>query len=283
MLIDFKIDRDAIKQSVWQALEEDLGTGDVSAQLIPLNEVSKAKIIAREPGVLAGQPWVEVLCELMERAFTFEWFCQDGESFEANQTLCYLAGNSRALLTAERTILNYLQTLSGTASETRCWVDLLATVSTKTQLLDTRKTLPGLRLAQKYAVRCGGGMNHRFGLYDAYLIKENHILACGSIKEAVFAARAQHPELKLEVEVENFSELEQAIEAKVDVVMLDNFSLEAIEKAVKLTASRVKLEVSGNVSYERLPSLAATGVDFISTGALTKHVRAIDLSLRFFF
>ena len=207
-----------------------------------------------------------------------DWYAQDGELLKANQPIVRVSGNARHILTGERTALNFLQTLSGTATiVAKCVKEL---EGTNTQLLDTRKTLPGMRLAQKYAVTCGGGKNHRIGLFDAYLIKENHILACGSIKAAVLKAREHHPDLPVEVEVENIQELHQAIEAKADVVMLDNFDLHMIKQAVIVNKAQCKLEVSGNITIDRLKTLSALGVDFISSGALTKHVQAIDLSLR---
>jgi nicotinate-nucleotide pyrophosphorylase (carboxylating) len=271
-----------IQESVRTALSEDLNgahpdEGDITANLIPKHHTIQAKIITREDCVLAGRAWVEETFRQINPDIKLEWQAKDGESLKANQTIVTLAGNARQILTAERTALNFLQTLSGTATLVAQCVKELA--GTKTQLLDTRKTLPGLRLAQKYAVTCGGGKNHRIGLFDAYLIKENHIAACGSIANAVTQARATHPELPVEVEVESLHELQQAMDANADIVMLDNFSTEMLEQAVALNQGHCQLEVSGNITQSRLKALSTLGVDYISSGALTKHVQAIDLSL----
>lgn len=258
------------------ALEEDIGSGDVTANLVPANEHAQAHIITREAGVLCGQMYAEAV--FRQFGVAVEWRVQDGDALIPNQIICLLEGPARGLLTAERTALNFLQMLSGTATVTRQYVEKIQ--HTKCQLLDTRKTIPGFRHAQKYAVRCGGGHNHRMGLFDAFLIKENHIAACGSIQAAVHAARRLHSDLPLEVEVENQAELEEALAVGCELIMLDNYSLEDIHKAVKFVAGRAKLEVSGNVNVETIASLAETGVDFISVGALTKHIRALDLSMR---
>lgn len=275
----------SIQQQVAMALEEDLSTIDASlditAQLIAADSHSKATIITREDMVMCGQAWVTEVFKQLDTNVTINWHVNDGDSVAANQTLCTLSGASRSLLTGERVALNFLQTLSATATLTQRYSALLD--GSKTRLLDTRKTLPGLRLAQKYAVRCGGGQNHRIGLYDAYLIKENHISACGGIAAAVARARELNPNKWVEVEVENLTEFDQALTAGADIIMLDNFSLADIEKAVQLnqTASQqAQLEVSGNITDQRLSELKQTGVDFISSGALTKHVTAIDLSMR---
>ena len=275
--------QDHIKQTVSFALFEDLGgksieTGDITANLIPSTQMIKAEVITREPCVLAGAQWVNETFLQVDPNIKVTWFAKDGEQLKPNQAIFQVSGAARAILTAERTALNFLQTLSATATQVATCVAELA--GSKTKLLDTRKTLPGLRLAQKYAVTCGGGFNHRIGLYDAFLIKENHIMACGSIKQAVTQAKLQHAELPVEVEVENLDELTQAIDAGADIVMLDNFSIELIKQAVNFNQGRSKLEVSGNVTKERLRALSATGVDYISSGALTKNVAAIDLSLR---
>jgi nicotinate-nucleotide pyrophosphorylase (carboxylating) len=272
-----------IKQTVQFALFEDLGgkpveTGDITANLIPQDQMIQAEVITREPCVLAGAEWVNETFRQLDPNIKITWLVKDGEHLQANQAIFQVSGAARAILTGERTALNFLQTLSATATHVAACVAEL--VGTQTQLLDTRKTLPGMRLAQKYAVTCGGGKNHRIGLYDAFLIKENHIMACGSIAQAIEQARSQHSELAVEVEVENLAELTQAIEAGADIVMLDNFSIALIEQAVILNQGRSKLEVSGNVTRERLKALSATGVDYISSGALTKNVNAIDLSLR---
>lgn len=267
-----------IDQDVHAALTEDLGPGDATASLVPYETRATARLRCRETAVIAGAAWFDACFRRLDPDVEIDWAVQDGGQVEADSLICTLRGDARALLTAERSALNFLQLMSGTATRTADYASLVA--GTKTRLLDTRKTMPGLRIAQKYAVACGGGVNHRFGLYDAILIKENHILAAGGIAAAVKKARQQHPALPLEVEVENLDELEQAIAAGVDRIMLDNFELEQIRAAVAQTAGRVPLEVSGNAEREHLQAIAETGVDFISIGALTKHVRAIDFSLR---
>jgi nicotinate-nucleotide pyrophosphorylase (carboxylating) len=268
-----------IKQMVKNALEEDIGPGDITAQLIPESNMAEARVITREPMVLCGQAWVNEVFVQIDRQVEIKWHYQDGQAVKAGEALFELKGKSRSLLTAERTALNFLQMLSGTATMVHRYVEKIQHSHTK--LLDTRKTIPGYRLAQKYAVCCGGGHNHRIGLYDAFLIKENHIAAYGSISGVVKAAKAIAKTKQLEVEVENLSQLEQAIEAKADIVMLDNFDLAAMKQAVALNKNRVKLEVSGNISLDNIAKVAETGVDFISVGSLTKHVQAIDLSMRF--
>ena len=270
-----------IHKQVTLALQEDIATGDINAQLIQSNQTDTATIICREPMVMAGRAWVETVFAILDPTMQLDWQAKDGDKLAANQVLVTLTGNTRALLTGERTALNFLQTLSSTATVVAEHVAVIADLPT--QLLDTRKTIPLLRHAQKYAMLCGGGNNHRIGLYDAFLIKENHIMACGSIAQAVSQARniAQKP---VEVEVENFAELQQAIDAKADIIMLDNFTLEDTKKAVAQVASLgkpCKLEASGDVTLATLRDVALTGVDFVSMGALTKHVRAIDLSMRF--
>ena len=268
-----------VQRDVERALAEDLGQGDVTADLLPASARASARVITREDAVIAGCAWFEGCFRKLDPAVAIDWNnCADGVHVAANDLLCTLHGNARALLSAERCALNFLQTLSGTATITAQYVD--AVRGTRAVILDTRKTIPGLRTAQKHAVRCGGGSNHRIGLYDAILIKENHIAAAGSITRAVRAARAQHPQLLLEVEVENLDELRQALSAGVDRVMLDEFPLDDIYRAVAEVAGRVQLEVSGGVGLDGVRALAETGVDFISIGALTKHVRAIDLSMR---
>ena len=272
-----------IKQGVSHALAEDLGylplqQGDITASLIPNEQAAIATVITREDCVICGTAWVdEVFAQLSEQV-VIQWHVADGDRVKANSLLCEISGPARILLTGERTALNFLQTLSGTATTTSQYVALLG--GSKTRLLDTRKTLPGLRLAQKYAVSCGGGKNHRMGLYDAFLIKENHIAAAGSIANAVNTARLNFPGKPVEVEVEDLTELEQALAANADIIMLDNFHIADIVKAVSINKGKAKLEVSGNITAEALKSLSTTGVDYISSGALTKNLRAIDLSMR---
>lgn len=279
-----------IRRAVRAALLEDLGdaltpldqpdaSADITAQLIPADRLASARVITREAGVFCGQPWVDEVFVQLGGEVRVEWLVQDGEVLFPNQELFRLHGPARVLLTGERNALNFVQTLSGVASLTARYVAELA--DTDCRLLDTRKTLPGLRSAQKYAVTCGGGKNHRIGLFDAYLIKENHILACGGISEAINEARRLNPGKPVEVEVESLVELEQALAASADIVMLDNFDIPMMREAVALNQGRAKLEVSGNVTLDTLADYAATGVDFISVGALTKHVRALDLSMRF--
>ena len=268
-----------ITRAVRDALNEDIGSGDITAQLVAADTQYVAKVITREPAIICGVDWVNETFAQLDNAVTINWSVSDGDRVEAEQTLFTLSGSARSILTGERTALNFLQLLSGTATLCDRYAQLTAHTSTK--LLDTRKTIPGLRTAQKYAVTCGGCFNHRVGLYDAYLIKENHIAACGSINAAITTAKTNHPDKPVEVEVENLDELQQALAAQADIVMLDNFSIEDLEQAVAITQGRAKLEASGNVSEATLAALAATGVDYISIGALTKHVTAIDLSMRF--
>jgi nicotinate-nucleotide pyrophosphorylase (carboxylating) len=272
-----------IKQGVSHALAEDLGylplqQGDITASLIPIAQQAIATVITREDCVICGTAWLdEVFAQLSEQV-VIQWHVADGDRVKANSVLCEISGPARILLTGERTALNFLQTLSGTATTTAQYVALLG--GSKTRLLDTRKTLPGLRLAQKYAVGCGGGKNHRMGLYDAFLIKENHIAAAGSIANAVNTARVNFPGKPVEVEVEDLTELEQALAANADIIMLDNFHIADIVKAVSINKGKAKLEVSGNITADALKALSTTGVDYISSGALTKNVQAIDLSMR---
>jgi len=272
-----------IARTVRAALEEDVGSGDLTAQLIPAERVSKATVITREDATLCGQAWFDEVFRQVDPQVSVTWQAADGQRIRANQLLCELSGPSRALLTGERTALNFLQALSGTATETSRYAEALQ--GTQCRVLDTRKTIPGLRLAQKYAVRCGGGTNHRIGLFDAILIKENHIAAAGSISAAVAEARKLSGKVMLEVEVENLDELQQALDARVDRILLDNFSHQDMKSAVRITRAHrnagIQLEASGNMSLETLRVVAETGVDFISVGGLTKHVRAVDLSMRF--
>lgn len=270
--------REQILSDIERAFAEDVGTGDATAELLPAEAMARATLTCREPAVLAGRPWFDACFRARDPGVMIEWFFDDGDAIPAGAVLCRISGSARALVTAERSALNFLQLLSGTATTTAAYAAALA--GTGTRLLDTRKTIPGLRLAQKYAVRCGGGVNHRIGLYDGVLVKENHIIAAGGIGAAVAAARHLHPGLPLEVEVESLDELDQALSAGVDRVMLDNFDLPAMREAARIAGGRVPLEVSGNVELATIREIAATGVDFVSVGALTKHVRAIDLSLR---
>lgn len=267
-----------IKETVRTAISEDVGSGDITAALCP-NEPARAHVICRENAILCGQDWVNETFQQIDSNINIKWNYEDGQKINPKQEVCIIGGNARSILTAERTALNFLQTLSATATITHTYVAALKNASTR--ILDTRKTIPGLRQAQKYAVRCGGGKNHRIGLYDAFLIKENHIAACGSIKQAIQEARKQHATLTLEVEVENLAQLQQAIEHEADIALLDNFSIEQIKQAVALNDKKIKLEVSGNIELDRLTSFAMTGIDYISIGALTKHVRAIDYSMLF--
>jgi nicotinate-nucleotide pyrophosphorylase (carboxylating) len=271
-----------IDDVVARALAEDVGAGDLTARLIPPGTRATARVVTRETAVLCGCAWLDTVFHKVDSAVSVLWDHADGDTVTAGAILCTIDGPARALLTGERTALNFLQTLSGTATATRTLADRIA--GSGCRILDTRKTLPGLRLAQKYAVRCGGGTNHRIGLYDGILIKENHIAAAGSLPAAVAAARRLAAGVMIEVEVENLHELAAALATDVDRIMLDEFSLEDIHTAVRLTRARgdrrIELEASGNVTLESLPAIAATGVDFVSVGAITKHVRAIDLSMR---
>ena len=273
-----------IPQIIAAALREDLGgevdaNNDITAQLLPEDQQSHAVVITREAGVFCGKRWVEEVFIQLGGDVKVIWHVQDGDSLVPNQPLFELKGPSRILLTGLRTALNFVQTLSGVASLVRSYVDLLE--GTQTQLLDTRKTVPGLRTALKYAVLCGGGNNHRLGLSDAFLIKENHIIASGSVRKAVEKAFWLHPDVPVEVEVESLEELDDALKAGADIVMLDNFTVDDMREAVKRTNGQARLEVSGNVTKETLRTFAETGVDFISVGALTKHIQALDLSMRF--
>jgi nicotinate-nucleotide pyrophosphorylase (carboxylating) len=266
----------SINESVTQALKEDIGSGDITAELIPENQQAKAKVITREAGVLCGQAWVNEVYKQLDPQVIITWLAKDGDTLTPNQTLFELQGSARSLLTGERTALNFLQTLSATASSAARFKALIGDSSLK--ILDTRKTIPGLRLAQKYAVTCGGCHNHRIGLYDAFLIKENHIAACGSIEKAVSQAKQNHPNISVEVEVENLDEFQQAQHAGADIIMLDNFTLADIELAVSQKNAQCKIEVSGGLDEQSIPAIAKAGADFISIGALTKHCQALDLS-----
>lgn len=267
-----------IAKLVTQALSEDVANGDITAELIGADVQASGRIVTREDGILCGTTFALEAFQQIDPSCHVEWAAQDGDSIAADSLVCTLSGPARALLTGERTALNFLQLLSGTATTAGQYAARVA--HTKVKLLDTRKTVPGLRRAQKYAVTCGGCYNHRIGLFDAFLIKENHISAAGGIAEAVAAARNVAPDKPVEIEVETEAELEQALTAGADRIMLDNFTLAALRDAVSLTAGRAELEASGNVTDETLVAIAETGVDFISIGALTKHVSALDLSMR---
>ena len=266
-----------IAKLVTFCLQEDVGTGDITAELIPTDKTISAKLISRDNGVFCGRPWADEVFQQVDNSITANWHIEEGAELSPNQTLVQISGSPRSILTAERTVLNFLQTLSAVSTISQHYASLVRHTSAK--LLDTRKTLPGLRSAQKYAVRVGGCFNHRLGLFDAFLIKENHIAACGGIEAAVSKAKALYPNKPVEIEVQNLNELELAISAEADTVMLDNFECSNILKAVKLNGGRVKLEASGGIEADMLVSIAETGVDYISLGALTKNCQAIDLSL----
>ncbi len=272
-------EQSALLRNVADAIAEDIDTGDINAALIPSTQMGKAKIIARQDFVLAGRAWADAAFLHFAPEAQLHWFADDGDRLAANAALVEITAPARALLSAERSALNFLQTLSGTATTTARYVALIA--HTKTRLLDTRKTLPGLRDAQKYAVRCGGGSNHRIGLFDAYLLKENHINAAGSITAAVRAARTLHPEKFLQVEVETRAQLVECLQLNVTRVLLDNFSPAQTAELVRFVAGRMQLEASGGIDDQSLVAYAEAGVDFISIGSLTKHLRAVDLSMRF--
>lgn len=279
MSISQQLLEQSIQLNIQQALQEDIGDGDITALLTPEDEQATATIISREDMILAGQPWVNALIAAFDSSVQITWLKNDGDLVRANETIFKLAGSARSLLTVERPALNFVQTLSAVASKTAEYVKQLDGLNTK--LLDTRKTLPGLRIAQKYAVAVGGGQNHRLGLFDAFLIKENHIMAAGGIAQAIAKAHQIAPAKPVEVEVETWAELDQALEAQADIVMLDNFSQQQMIDAVKYVAGRCKLEASGNITIANLREVASTGVDYISMGVLTKDVKAVDLSMRF--
>lgn len=267
-----------IPDAVRYALTEDIGSGDITAQLIPAEQTAKARIISRQDAVICGVDWVNEVFRQVDPNLKLDWQVNDGDSVVRDQVLFWASGSARNLLTAERAALNFLQTLSGTATVSQFYANKVA--GTEVKLLDTRKTLPGLRFAQKYAVTCGGCYNHRIGLFDAFLIKENHIMACGGIEAAISTAKNNEPGKPVEVEVETMDELQQALSAGADIIMLDNFSLDAMRESVKITRGVAKLEASGGITDETLRPIAETGVDYISIGALTKHCQAVDLSMR---
>ena len=273
-----------ITRAVADTLREDLGgtldaSADITASLIPAVTQNVATIITREHGVFCGQMWADEVFKQLGDEVTIDWHVQDGDKVEPNQVLCTLTGPARILLTGERNAMNFIQTLSGCATLTAVYAEKIA--HTECRLLDTRKTIPGLRSALKYAVACGGGFNHRIGVFDAYLIKENHIIACGGIKKAIETAKQLNPGKPVEVETESLEELQQAIDAGADIIMLDNFTTDMMRQAVDINAGRAALENSGNVTLETIAEFAETGVDYISVGALTKHLKAMDLSMRF--
>ncbi|WP_286786169.1 MULTISPECIES: carboxylating nicotinate-nucleotide diphosphorylase [Pseudomonas] len=267
-----------IEANARRALSEDIGNGDITAQLIPAERMAHATIITREDAVIAGSAWVDAVFRLVDPRVAVHWQVSDGERVQPNQALFHLEGPARALLSGERSALNFLQALSAVATRCRAYADMVA--GTQVKLLDTRKTLPGLRLAQKYAVTCGGCHNHRIGLYDAFLIKENHIAACGGIAAAISAAHKIAPGKPVEIEVENLEELKEALDAGADIVMLDELSLDDMRTAVRLTDGKAKLEASGGINDTTLRAIAETGVDYISLGTLTKDIKAVDLSMR---
>ncbi len=279
-----KVDSQLIARQVAAALAEDLGAGDVTAALVPPQQQVRAQIVAREPAVLCGTDWVAETFRQLDPAIRLEWLAADGDKVRADQPLLRLSGKARPILTGERTALNFLQTLSATATAARRYVEAVA--GTGCRILDTRKTIPGLRLAQKYATRCGGARNHRLGLYDMVLVKENHIVAAGSIGIAIQNARQNSPGIPVEVEVENLEEFDQALAAGADIIMLDELSLDDMRTAVarnRAQGSKAKLEASGSVTLATVRDIALTGVDYISIGGITKHIQAVDLSMRFDF
>lgn len=280
MSITNPIPTEFIQSQVKLALLEDIGQQDLTADLIPVDTQANARLICRENGVLCGSDWFNAVFQQLDPAIQILWLKHDGEQLNADDVICEISGAARHILTAERTALNFLQTLSATASLTKLYADELSGLPVA--LLDTRKTLPGFRMAQKYAVRCGGGVNHRFGLFDAILIKENHIQAAGSIEAAILQARTLHPNISVEIEVENLDELKQTLKTQADIILLDNFSLEDLKQAVDLNQGQAKLESSGGITLNNIRQIAETGVDRISVGALTKDIKAVDLSLRFY-
>lgn len=268
-----------IKERVSIAISEDLGEGDITASLIPEETLAKASVICRENATIAGQAWFTEVFQQIDPSVKIQWLANDSDTVTKNTCICDIEGKAKSLLTAERSALNFLQTLSATATQTRRYVDAIS--HTRTKILDTRKTIPGLRDAQKYAVLCGGGKNHRKGLYDGILIKENHIMAAGSIQNAVTQARALKTNIAIEVEVEDLDELNQALSAGADIVLLDNMDVPILTEAVAINKGKAKLEASGGITLQSIAAIAETGVDFISIGDLTKNIQAIDLSMRF--
>jgi len=274
-----QVPQSVIEENVFNALKEDVGEGDITAELIPRDNISLATVISRETCVFCGLDWFEETYRQIDEEILIDWCVDDGEQIEADQIICTISGSSQHIVTGERAALNFVQTLSATATLSAQYASKVA--DTETKILDTRKTIPGLRLAQKYAVSCGGCENHRLGLFDAFLIKENHINACNGITNAVNEARFHNPDLKVEVEVENMDELQQAINAGADRVLLDNFDIDSLQQAVQTCKGKIITEASGNITLDTIHHVAETGVDYISTGALTKDIKAIDLSMRF--
>jgi len=274
-----QVPQSIIEENVFNALKEDIAEGDITAELIPNDNISLATVISRDNCVFCGLDWFEETYRQIDEEILIDWCVDDGEEIAAGQIICTISGSSRNIVTGERVALNFVQTLSATATLSARYAEKVA--DTETKVLDTRKTIPGLRMAQKYAVSCGGCENHRLGLFDAFLIKENHIYACDGIKNAINEARFCNPELKVEVEVENMDELQQAIEAGADRVLLDNFDIETLREAVKVCKGNIISEASGNITIDNINDVAKTGVDYISTGALTKDIKAVDLSMRF--
>ena len=270
---------DEVRRNVRAAIVEDVGSGDINAALISTDQLATAHLITRTAGVFCGQPWADETCQQIDTSITIEWLVHDGQSVTPGDALLVAHGPARSLLTCERIMLNFIQLLSGTATAARQYVEAISETSAK--ILDTRKTVPGLRIAQKYAVAVAGAKNHRLGLFDAYLIKENHIAAAGGITESVDVARRQNPHIKIEVEVETISQLVEAIEAAVDMALLDNFSMEKLHEAVTLSDGNIQLEASGGITLENVVSIAQTGVNYISVGEITKNIEPMDLSLRF--
>jgi len=268
-----------VRRNVQAAIVEDVGSGDINAALIPTEQMATAHLITRTAGVFCGQSWAEETCRQIDTSITTEWLVHDGQSVTPGDALLVARGPARSLLTCERIMLNFIQLLSGTATAARQYVEAIS--ETSAQILDTRKTVPGLRIAQKYAVGIAGARNHRMGLFDAYLIKENHIAAAGGITQSVYAARRQNPHIKIEIEVETISQLLEAIEAAVDIALLDNFSIEGLREAVTLSNGNIQLEASGGITLENVVSIAQTGVNYISVGEITKNIEPMDLSLRF--
>jgi len=274
-----QVPQSIIEENVFNALKEDIGEGDITAELIPHDNISLATVISREPCVFCGLDWFEETYRQIDEEIFIDWCVDDGDHVEADQIICTISGSSQNIVTGERTALNFVQTLSATATVSARYATEVS--DTETRVLDTRKTIPGLRMAQKYAVSCGGCENHRLGLFDAFLIKENHINACDGIQNAINEARFHNPDLKIEVEVENTDELQQAIDAGANRVLLDNFDIKTLKQAVKICKGKIISEASGNINIDNINDVAKTGVDYISTGALTKDIKAIDLSMRF--
>jgi nicotinate-nucleotide pyrophosphorylase (carboxylating) len=274
-----QVPQSVIEENVFNALKEDVAEGDITAELIPHDNISLATVISREACIFCGLDWFEETYRQIDEEILIDWCVDDGDSIDADQVICTISGSSRNIVTGERVALNFVQTLSATATISARYAAKVA--GTDTKVLDTRKTIPGLRMAQKYAVSCGGCENHRLGLFDAFLIKENHINACDGIQMAISEARFYNPDLPVEVEVENMDELQQAIDAGADRVLLDNFDIETLKQAVEVCKGKIISEASGNITIDNINDVAKTGVDYISTGALTKDIKAIDLSMRF--